>query len=252
MQYTCLGQRPITEDFSIQFGNCYAGWIECRVNHSRGGFHETVALHCSYAFNPFSDLIAWLEAIVRGVDEVSWVVNEEGSFARLRSVRGRNTWELNCESRTDEEPAGPWHKLMDLNVRKTDLVSRVYEAFIGFVSSPTFSEDEWGVATQYDLWRHRERFCPEAPTNFPETVRMLARWPRDGVVAGLFWAYPSFGDGRPETSPVPREWDDLELSAREHFLTELMAERVKGGQACDPRKLRSPTVETWLRQHRRP
>ena len=241
MRYRSSGSRPL-DDVRFVFDGCSAGWIDCRIERLQGGFTETVILRCSHCYDPFPEFIDWLEAIIRGADETSWTVNQEGWFARLRVVRHRDTLKLHCEQKDDDSAA--WQERMRVEVQPATLVCAAYWEFRRFATSARYRPEEWTAETLFNRWKHR--FGGDSTETIDQLTVWMARCRRDEVLATLFHACPAMLNDRPIIPAVPADWDSLDAPTRQSALAGLLREPVDGFIGCDLRELKSERVETWL------
>lgn len=54
---------------------CQGGWIRLRVVMGP----SVLLLYATTAYNPFDDMLRWLEAIVQGAEVSCWTVGEESN-----------------------------------------------------------------------------------------------------------------------------------------------------------------------------
>ena len=80
---TFCSERAMTEqqveNLAIKFGDCDAGWILMRLSNDEC----SLVVRMSHFLDPLPDMLAWLEAIVIGVQHCEFRVDEEGRFTNL-------------------------------------------------------------------------------------------------------------------------------------------------------------------------
>ena len=74
-------QGKITTCFSYQSSGWALLWI------STTAAFQNISIHLSYAFDPYGDLVRWLEAICSDQPTNQFSINEEGTFITLRFTR---------------------------------------------------------------------------------------------------------------------------------------------------------------------
>jgi len=122
-----------------------AGWIWGRVRP----LHQLYGLPCSYIYDPFGEMMSWLEQIADGAMAATWRINHEGHCSRLQFYGGRGTGE-DCSDflfHIQTDPAIT--RVRGVEVSRRQLVESFYRGFRAMADDPAYSPHEWDRHPHY-------------------------------------------------------------------------------------------------------
>jgi hypothetical protein len=249
----------------VQFADCDVGWIHFKVNLGP----QCVDVRASEVFDPFPDLLAWLEAIAVGVQECAFELDEEGGGKRFqfRCI----TYGGFVFSMSDVPDV---HVLLTGKVNPRQLVSAFYHGLREFAHSAKYKRAEWEIETlgerlassfdppmrQDDLLGYlmvmgaeemKELFFKAAPSyevSFPE-----AKDKREEI--SLFVDYAVDRDNTETTKGMvrtPQHWcfpdgfDFLPERDRAEYIIQCLKEQVSSFDGTRLGDMQSAIIENWL------
>lgn len=162
----------------VEYSNCEAGWITMKV--SCGG--QSVHIDLSHVFDPLPDLVHWLEAILTGVMECSFNIDEEGTWKKLSA---QNNYDGSVSFEITE-----LHSDIDANIQvrveRRQLVSAFYNELLAFYQSSEYDPEEWEAETLQD------RLLESSGWSVDEVVHYLASINREKLEDVFFKLAPSY------------------------------------------------------------
>jgi len=135
---------PICVEFSLPD----AGWIWLKIKP----LHELYGVSCTYIWDPFPHMLAWLGEIADGCDAATWQVNEEGHSSRLQFYGGagciddRAEYLLHIQTHHDGI-----YRVRGVKVERRQLVEAFYRSFRAMAESPDYVPREWEAHPQFEL-----------------------------------------------------------------------------------------------------
>lgn len=247
--------------FQVQYRDCDAGWIH--IDISVGA--KTTRVCASEVFDPFRDLIAWLESIVTGATISEFEIDEEGSRVTFRYSQGDKQGLFTLTDSLDGQV------LIQTSISPGMLVAEFYTKLRAFAMSPAYRKEEWEIET---LW---ERLAAQiAGVSEDELIDQLLVYPARAIQQ-IFWkvapsyemVYPTsispkerIGrfydyvtedshpiDGAievPDLYPFPPNFDDMPYDERRSFLHECLTDSVSSFDGVKLAELRSVAIDEWL------
>ena len=192
------------DHLDVRFEAPSAGWIRCRVP----GLTDEKYVGCSYIYDPFPEMIEWLEAICDGASSAIWQIDEEGSsalfiyHADLTVMFGQGARLIHCVA--GEEV---W-RLSGVAVTARAVVEGFYRAFCSMVESADFVPGAWEMAP-YSPAISPDIYIYDLPEEDQERIAALGRaYPYGGTILRCLYskkieaalrdpeALPSIGDWR--------------------------------------------------------
>lgn len=264
-----------TQPITLRFLNCDAGWIRFSVVAG----DQSVSIRASHIYDPFPDFICWMHAILTGVQEASFRIDEEGieaEFIARRCPQGNVL--LLIQERLDEflltlGHAAETRELLRVTLSLRQLIEGIYLAICEFARSPEYRKDQWERESLAD------RFRSLVPTvDDGQIIQHLASLTRDELVRVLFKAAPSywvhFPDApdkktefsraidyfldpenavtsagmyqEPDEWDIPKEYDDWSLAQKTECVLQLLREPVNSWDGCKLGEFESPAIERYL------
>jgi len=227
----------------------------------------TFPMHASTAYDPFHNMIYWLEEITQGATSSSWMVNEEGPVVTLEfTIEEEGTGLLRV---TKEYPKIELKVL----ISAFDLVKAFYRSFRLYVNSPAYEPYEWESLSLGEYLQERlhdsEDELYERLALYPAKALQQLRWHITPI-------YDFLGPGgrmKPEYQwkdiddpidairggrcvavialpPIPASYDTATLEERKRLLRSFLKGQVKGCGGEKLRELTSPVIEEWLSSQR--
>lgn len=254
----------------VSFKDCDLGWIHFDVRLGR----QTVTLRASDIYDPFPDLISWLEAIAVGVQCCAFQFDEEGDDKKLEL--SKISWDR--YDLTISQPYDPPYILLSGSVNPVQLVDEFYGKLKLFGQSPDYRKDQWetetlgermaqfadGTGPGFDLKEGlltldrqelMEVFFKAAPRywiNFPGAKEKGEEWSRclDYV---LYPDNPEKHTGVVETPiewGIPDDYDTLPLQRKAVIVQECLDEKVGSHDGTKLGQIHSAIVEDWLQRRK--
>jgi len=257
----------VIENISLRFRDCEAGWIHLTI---AAGAQE-VQVRASHVFDPFPDLIRWMEAMLTDIQACSFVIDEEGDEKELVA---RRQWDGKLLF-TVRDPVPEGEEFFRAVVLRRQLIASIYNTLHEFARSPGCRSHEWEIETL------SERLgCLLPGSNERRGIEHLIRLGRDELGKALFDAAPSyivnFSDASdkgeelrqfaefaldpdnpqtvegmvetPDAWRIPEEYDSWSPEKRSEFLLDVLRERVSPYGGCKLGELISPRIERYLQQ----
>jgi hypothetical protein len=258
------GEPVAVDAVQVVFDAARAGWQP--VSIVAGGW--TANFHASALYDPFPDILKWLEAIARG-DQGRMSVDLEGSdlelsvFTLSNSTRARIVLAFMSGEMDDIHDV-----VLDIDVDRRQFVAAFYEALRAYADSDKYVIDEWAALSMRDdlirkgflgdpmtqmascdvgvlndmLWKLYPSYIVSFPgaTTKSEELRRFAEYvkseepPEDMVKEPA----PKF--------VVPGEFDAWDAERRQAYINELLNEIVTPYEGRNLRILRSPAIEAFL------
>lgn len=136
-----MGKRKVEQHatkINVNFTKCDAGWIDFNVQTEDGISVEVCASHI---FDPFPQMIRWLEAILNGIPECAFIIDEEGAEKVFRvRCNGADAQHFILSDDVGTE-------FIHAVVNPMQLVSNFYMALREFAQSSKYRHCEWQVET---------------------------------------------------------------------------------------------------------
>lgn len=268
--------EQVNQDLTVKFGDCDAGWLSMLLTAGE----RSLTARLSHLLDPLPDMLAWLEAIVIGVEECGFRIDqEEGDFfdengafvnfsasKQLRAIPEHRAYTiLNVTPPYGSQP-------LQATLPTYDLVRIFYRAFREFADSTAYVREQWEYLTleqmvheqsgmtanawidsvialeprqlQKALWRLEPQILT-APPNYLDDI---------GTEADLM---ELTGKTRAEAGGLPYYWSlppelwgpyaDGDDQARRKYLEECLPEPLQSSWRGTPwRKMRSSLIENWL------
>jgi len=244
---------------------CEVGWIRFRITAG----DRSVLVCASCVWDPFPDLLSWLERIIQYGRDTVFTINEEGRGKTLSaSPLGGSRWLFEVHKAFQNEPP-----IISTALPQRVLVASFYQSLRAFARSALYDRNEWTTTTVFDRFRVassdldddaiidllcgfsreelRDTLFDANPTGFAcvpdakDRREELERWARhvlepdnpkaaEGIVSVDVFPF------------IPPEYVTWPMNERRSFVRECLDEHVTewGGSELD--KLRSATIETYL------
>ena len=254
----------------VEFTECRYGWIYFNVK--AGGYE--VNIRASGVFDPFPDLIAWLEAVTVGVQECAFDMEEEGPEKRFEYQKVTyNKFRFRITDNYEKI-------LLNAFVDSKQIVSAFYNGLKEFASSDEYqnNKSEWEdellwermsmagsppvrreVVSHYLLQQKREKiievffkFAPLVYISFPDAKDKGEEISRYGEYV-MKPDDPDTKQGLVETPqywPIPEDFDAWTLDKRSQYLEECLDENVNGTK-CGKRlgNIRSAIIDQYMKEN---
>jgi hypothetical protein len=218
---TLPGKPTVVEAIEVNFGEAHVGWQPVFLSAAK---HST-RFHASDVYDPFPEIIQWLEIIARG-ECGRVVVNQEGSYQELLALpvtdRERVRIVVSVLPRSED---GFREIELDIDISRRRFVGAFYGALHAHAESEDYDPYQWTFRLlKDDLVR-----SGIAPS--PEQLAGLDATSLRDVVDGFI---------------VPEDFDTWDAVRRLTFVSELLDAPSSGCSATDLRKLRSTELEDFL------
>lgn len=100
--------------------------------------HSQITLHTTYLYDPFPDMLKWLENIASGQQISEWYVDEENTSVDLvYTTMNDQQGVLVATDCCDQD------RQLKVSITPDQLVHQFYQSFRTFASSPRYHPDEW-------------------------------------------------------------------------------------------------------------
>lgn len=142
------------ETLEIDIQSCRNGWLDFVIKTDT---QENI-IHASAVFNIFPSLLSWLEAIVSGVQECSFDIDEEGNEKKLSAIHhGNDTmlFKLQNYRYNAEENKNYFEDLIETEVETYNFVKTFYTAFTDFYQSDKYDKKTNDTAYLYRHFEHK-------------------------------------------------------------------------------------------------
>ncbi len=245
---------PVT----VEFQTCEYAWICFRV--SAGS--QSVLVSASGVFDPFQDLIAWLEAVAVGVQECAFSLDEEG---HLLEFRLRYDYPNTMLSLSEEGGETPYLRVA---VDRCQLVKAFYESLTAFSLSDRYVPAHWereelgeNLLNELGEGWSRERLIEILERFDGAQLRcfLLAVDPNYGVRTTIpahaitqYLMNPDAAKNVPHQKGDKNSWNietkynTLTGQERRDFIGECLDEQVSAYEGYPLRKLRSGVLEAKI------
>lgn len=256
------------QNLTIKFGDCDAGWILMRVSNGVCSLVVTM----SHFLDPLPDMLAWLEAILIGVQQCEFRVDEEGrftTFAAIREFRPKEDWRAYTILNINQEDVA---QPLLVTLPTFELVGVFYRAFREFAESPEYVRKNWERITLEDVVNERLGMTADAWIDsviaFESRELQKVIWKIDPFIETKPAIYMddlgteaelmeltgqtrAAAGGLPRYCVLPQElWGRYATSneqARREYLKEHLSESLFTSWDGMPwRKMRSALIEDWL------
>lgn len=254
------------QNLTIKFCECDAGWISMLLTSGE----ISLKLRLSHIYDPLPDMLAWLEAIVIGVEECGFSVDEEGAFVNFSAHK---------QLRADDQSrvytvlnVVPQYDVPHLQVTLPtfDLVDIFYRAIREFADSPEYVRTQWEYLTFEQAVHEQTGMTASAWIDSVITLEFrqlqMALWrldphllnPEDwmddiGTEAELMeltGKTKAEAGGLPFFCPLPPElwgqYTNKNEPAQRKFLEEYLPEQIGSWGGTPWRRMRSLLIEHWL------
>jgi hypothetical protein len=220
----------------------------------------TVECEVSSVFCPFSDLIAWMEAITCVVKQCSFYWEGEGpngSFEWSRGCPGRLAVSCNSKTQTGK---------FSVSISPREAIEAIYIPFIRFIGSNEYhplAYENLALGGAVGLL-----LAPDSVEQFTASMVMASRASADSLIRAVMdfafkrtwndgepktltlsdlWAHASSTQGDGASEWVAKEWDGMDTAARTEDVRDLLATKcINQGGGAELRNLRSTKIEEWL------
>ncbi|MCA1300753.1 hypothetical protein, partial [Stappia indica] len=251
------------DDVEVTFDIALTGWQPVQI--ATGG--RATTFNASAVFDPFPDILKWLEVIAAG-GEGKVLADLEGFYLELFAFNTSDPARIRLvvaeEPGRDEETRDIE---LDIDVDRRKFVSRFYQAFRAYACSDDYVIDEWaGLSMREDLVRKEFPGKPELMTGVDAGVLndLLLKMYPDYVLAVPSaknreekinilsdYIYSGRRDRRVAAKPVPRfvvppEFDGWDTEQRATYVKDLLAQVVTPFSGSNLASLRSLAVEAFL------
>ena len=132
---------PETTNVNFHFHDCDAGWIHLTV--SAGSVKRQINL--SHGWDPFPDFMACFESICCGVEQCSFIIDEEGRGTRINFERFH--WHCFQFTISDFESS---EVLLQCYVIPFEFVKSFYYSMHDFAFSDQYIKSEWSGPAEDD------------------------------------------------------------------------------------------------------
>jgi len=247
---------------AVHFLSCEVGWIKFCVKAGT----QSVNIHASDVFDPFPDLLAWLEAVAVNVQECAFIIDEEGYELefRIKRIEEDDVFTISGWG----EP-GAKRDYLSASVDRLQLVRAFYDGIRQFSISPTYVPSEWDyvpIAGRLleilgDGWNHDQLIVALTRLNASELNLLfssvesnafsttdeykqnVARWlvHPDAEEIDEAWACSTRG------WIIDSDYDSWGTSRRQAYLREYVTYNLSSWSGVSLRELHSEIVETRLR-----
>ncbi len=136
--HECLHRTP-QQSLEVDFTLPKSGWIWCRVKP----LHDLYALDCTDIWDPFGDMINWLEEIADDSKAASWCISHEGHCSRLQFFGGNASIDDRSDYLFHVQTSGSIDRVRGVRVDRCQLVASFYGAFRAMADDPAYSPREW-------------------------------------------------------------------------------------------------------------
>jgi len=259
--------KPLNQNLAVKFGDCDAGWISMLLTYGE----NSLTVRLSHIYDPLPDMLAWLEAIVIGVEECGFCVDEEGAFVNFSAHKqlraddqSRVYTVLNVAPQYDVQP-------LQAIMPTTDLVAVFYRAFREFADSSEYVRTQWEYLTleqvMYEQFGMTASAWIDSVISLESRQLQMALWRLDpqilvnpenclddiGTEAELMeLTGKTIGEagGLPCYWPLPQDiwgqYTNKDEQAQRKFLEEYLPEQIGSWSGTPWRKMRSSLIENWL------
>jgi hypothetical protein len=257
------GDPVRVDDVRVIFDAAEVGWQPVRIE--AGG--ASAAFDASELYDPFPDILKWLEAIAHG-GEGRVSAELEGPELELFAFPLSDPMRVRIVVAFVPGEDGEHRRIdLDINVDRRRFIAAFYNALRAYADSDAFVIDEWAVLSMRDdlirkgfpenpsclsaddatdlnemLWKLYPNYIvsfPSSPDKGEELVRFVdyvkTRVRPDGMVE--------------EPDPqfvVPEEYDTWDTARRQTYIDELLEEIVTPYHGSNLKTLRSPEIEAFL------
>lgn len=259
--------KQLNQNLTVKFCDCNAGWISMLLTFGE----SSLTIRLSHIYDPLPDMLAWLEAIVIGVEECGFRVDEEGAYVNFSASKQsfasnehRSYTILNVEPQYDMPP-------LQLTLPTFDLVGIFYRAFREFADSPEYVRTQWEYLTLEQAMYEQSGMTASAWIDSvialePRQLQM-ALWLIDPQILANPANYLDnigteaelmelTGESRAEAGGLPCYWllpqelwgqyANKNEQAQRKFMEECLTERIGPWGGTPWRKMRSALIENWL------
>lgn len=258
----------VNKNLLIKFGDCEYGWITMWLTVDS----YTLTVGLSHIYDPLPDMLAWLEAIIIGVEECGFNIDEEGSIVKFFARKEFNSilephlfTALNVMPNYDVQP-------LQVTLPTRELVKIFYHAFRDFATSDSYVREHWEHITLKQVLHEQTGMTVEAwidsvvLLDSRQVQKALWRLDRDitaneedhsedvGNEADLL---ELTGQTKAEVGGLPLYWPlphnlwglhaKKDEPAQRAFLCECLSDTVTSSwDGCPWQKMRSLMIEEWL------
>ncbi len=257
---------------TVRFDACDAGWINMQLSTGE----RVLTVHLSHFLDPLPYLLAWLEAIVVGVEECGFRIDEEGRYVHFlagkrpcASPQARAYTILSITPQYDIQP-------LQATLQPYDLVWIFYRSFRVFADSAAYVREQWEYSTleqmaleqtglsvdgwidsvisleprrlQMALWRLDPNIIASPPDYLDnigteaELMELTGKTRAEARGLPCYWLLPQELWG---------EYASVDIPARRNYLQECLLEPLESSWSGTPwRRMRSPLIENWLDSER--
>jgi hypothetical protein len=121
--------------FEVTFSNCKAGWMYLSV---RAGDQRADNIVLSQVYDPITRLLAWLEALVGGLQSCAFECDDESQTIRIAAEHTPSESMRLTITRPDHEPP-----VFSVLASRESIVFGFYSALVAFSESDAYVPAEW-------------------------------------------------------------------------------------------------------------
>jgi hypothetical protein len=158
--HTCP-HLTLQQALKVEFTLPKWGWIRCRLHP----LHELYAISCTHIWDPFGDMIHWLEQIADEHEAATWSINQEGDCSRLQFYGANGTIDDPSDYLLHIQTSGSIDRVRGVKVDRRQLVSSFYLAFRAMVEDPAYSARHWECHPDFDLFDDMDDEAYDAAIN---------------------------------------------------------------------------------------
>lgn len=256
------GRPTVVSDIDVNFGETEFGWQP--VFFSAGD--SSASFRASELFDPFPEILQWLEATARG-EHRRVIINQEGSYRELLALPAGDQERVRIAIAHASHWEDNFREInLDIDIDRYRFVEAYYNALRAHAQSKNYDPNQWAaIPLKDDL----------ASKGFPLTPEQMSTCKAASLNDILWKLYPRYRVSFPgetgerqmirrfidyalrrqrpadmveEPNPqfvVPAEFDAWDAKRRAAFINELLEESVTNWGAFDLRKLRSAEIEAY-------
>lgn len=213
------------EQISIEFHTVEAGWLRFTMNVGEQSFSDSF----SYVFDPLPHLKAWLEAISLGVQQTSFIYNNEGQEFKFNF--DAPSWNINRLSIYNVYNPSKDNQSINAIVDRKQMVEAFYKALLKFAHSEKYERRQW------ERERLKDVLCRHAKATEEEVITKLLGLDREQLDLVLGKAEDPYGitcifDSDEDTGDkeyswnMPLDYDQYDSDKKRQYLIESLNEKT--------------------------
>ena len=130
-----MNEAPI----SVEFLECDCGWIFFSVKAGT----QSIKVSASQVFDPFPDLLSWLEALSVGVQECAFTMDEEGHELVFRYIEGYVDYRSSTFTISEPSCYENSRCYIRTYVDRLQLIKVFYDSVTHFANSTGYKPEQW-------------------------------------------------------------------------------------------------------------